>query len=357
MHLFPYRWVIKKTKFTKDRGTVFSCFSAGGGSSLGYKLAGFDVIGFNEIDKRMAENYLLNNEVKYQFIEPIQDFKNRTDLPEELYNLDILDGSPPCSSFSMSGSRDKFWGKEKKFREGQSCQILDQLFFEFIDLAKKLKPKVIISENVKGILMGKAMSYKTNYVNEIHKAFNEAGYYSQHFLLDASKMGVPQRRERVFFICLRKDLANPFLYQKSIFEKVPKLELNFNETPIKFGEYRSAEGVEKQSERAKLIQFRIKSDISVCDINMRLYRKYSGFNERIVHDEDVCPTYTTSGTTWRYYDGKGFTDKDLLLSSSFPLDYKTKGKSLKYILGMSVPPVMMAQIANQVYLQWLSKLK
>ena len=52
-HRFPYRWSIKDTVFTKDKGTVFSCFSCGGGSSFGYKLAGFDVIGCNEIDPKI----------------------------------------------------------------------------------------------------------------------------------------------------------------------------------------------------------------------------------------------------------------------------------------------------------------
>ena len=51
------------------------------------------------------------------------------DLPQELYELDILDGSPPCSSFSMAGNREKDWGKDKVFREGQAMQVLDTLFF------------------------------------------------------------------------------------------------------------------------------------------------------------------------------------------------------------------------------------
>ena len=91
------------------------------------------------------------------------------------------------------------WGKEKVFREGQELQVLDTLFFDFIDLAKELQPKVVVAENVKGLLLGAAKEY----VIKIYDAFDKAGYYCQHFLLDASKMGVPQRRERVFFICFR----------------------------------------------------------------------------------------------------------------------------------------------------------
>lgn len=202
-HKFPYKWTLKDATFTKDKGTVFSCFSCGGGSTMGYKLAGFDVIGCNEIDPKMMDAYIANHNPKYPFLSDIREFKALSDLPDELYHLDILDGSPPCSSFSMAGNREDDWGKEKQFREGQSEQVLDTLFFDFIDLAKRLQPKVVIAENVKGLMMGEAWKY----MREIYKQFDEAGYYCQHFLLDASKMGVPQRRERVFFICLRKDLA------------------------------------------------------------------------------------------------------------------------------------------------------
>lgn len=118
-HKFPYEWTLRDAAFTKDKGKVFSCFSCGGGSTMGYKLAGFDVIGNNEIDPKMMEVYRENHRPKYSYLESISDFNVRENLPEELYDLDILDGSPPCSSFSIAGLRDKIWGKEKKFREGQ----------------------------------------------------------------------------------------------------------------------------------------------------------------------------------------------------------------------------------------------
>lgn len=204
---FDYRWTLADAHFTKDKGKVFSCFACGGGSTMGYKLAGFDVIECNEIDHRMMHIYCQNHNPKYSFLEPIQEFKNREDLPDELYNLDVLDGSPPCSTFSIAGSREKSWGEMKRFREGQAEQVLDTLFFDFIDLAEKLQPKVVVAENVKGLLIGEAKSY----VTRIYEAFDKAGYYCQHWLLDGQNMGVPQRRERVFFICLRKDLAESFL--------------------------------------------------------------------------------------------------------------------------------------------------
>lgn len=60
-HKFNYKWTLKDANFTKDKGKVFSCFACGGGSTMGYKLVGFDVIGCNEIDPRMMEVYQHNH--------------------------------------------------------------------------------------------------------------------------------------------------------------------------------------------------------------------------------------------------------------------------------------------------------
>jgi DNA (cytosine-5)-methyltransferase 1 len=350
-----YRWTLKDANFTKDKGKVFSCFACGGGSTMGYKLAGFDVIGCNEIDPKMIEAYKVNHNPKYAFLEPIQTFKMREDLPKELYELDILDGSPPCSNFSMAGNREKDWGKEKKFREGQSMQVLDTLFFDFIDLAKKLQPKVVIAENVKGLLLGDAISY----VRQIYREFDLAGYYCQHWLLDASKMGVPQRRERVFFIALRKDLAKQFLKQINLFDILPELKLEFNEKNIQFKEYRTEKGSDtKLTERQqRLIDNKQIGDKSFSDISQRIDNgKISGFTDIIVSDDQICPTWTAGGKNFRYYDNMWFSKEDYCYAMSFPVDYDFMKNQPIYITGMSVPPLMIAKIAEQVYLQWLSKL-
>ena len=106
MHLFPYKWFLKdgypSANITKNEYNVFGTFICGGGSTMGYKLAGFNHLGGVEIDLPIADVYKTNHSPKYIFNEDIRDFNNRTDLPKELFNLDILDGSPPCSTFSMS---------------------------------------------------------------------------------------------------------------------------------------------------------------------------------------------------------------------------------------------------------------
>jgi DNA (cytosine-5)-methyltransferase 1 len=351
---YNYRWRLSETHFTKDKGKVFSCFACGGGSTMGYKLAGFDVLGCNEIDPKMMEAYKINHNPKYSFLEPIQTFKDRNDLPEELYNLDILDGSPPCSSFSMAGNREKDWGKEKKFKEGQAKQVLDTLFFDFIDLAKKLQPKVVIAENVKGLLLGSAKSY----VREIYREFDKAGYIVQHWLLNASKMGVPQRRERVFFIALRKDLAKPFLQYKDFFTYAPELNLEFNNIEIPFKEFdtglKGRELPEFIGKYYDLVEIGQKVSKALKKNNLREIL----FSYDKVNPNNPLKTITANKDSGEFrHDSKNFIhENDFVLGGSFPEDYNFKNFNKKYLIGMSVPPVMTARIAQRVYDQWLSKI-
>lgn len=344
-HRFSYDWTLKDAAFTKDRGKVFSCFACGGGSTMGYKLAGFDVVGCNEIDPRMMALYQANHHPRYAYTEPIQSFKNRNDLPGELYQLDILDGSPPCSTFSMAGSREKSWGVEKRFREGQAKQALDTLFFDFIELAARLRPKVVVAENVKGILLGNAREY----ASWIHGAFEDAGYHCQHWLLNAKDMGVPQSRERVFFVCLRKDLAHLVPCAPVLFGDVPLLDLRFHEPPITCREA----GLELGDP--------IKYPSQLADYD-RLKRgernKY--LQSSLVPLDSVYPTLTA-----RYRNGMGpmpswgarwLDDRSICKVQSFPADYDFCGQGAAYVCGMSVPPVMAAQIAARVYEQWLAKI-
>jgi DNA (cytosine-5)-methyltransferase 1 len=328
-HKFQYNWNLKNAKFTKDKGKVFSCFACGGGSTMGYKLAGFDVIGHNDIDKKMIEVYKENHNPKYSFLESITTFAKRKDLPKDLYNLDILDGSPPCSSFSMAGNREKDWGKEKVFREGQTEQVLDTLFFDFIDLAKELQPKVVVAENVKGLLMGEAKAY----VRKIYEEFDKARYYCQHFLLDASKMGVPQKRERVFFICFRKDIANPFLHWADMFTELPKITMSFNEPEIPIKNF-----VNGKSKTTK--------------------QNYSEnrFGDVMLNLEKSSPTIATEINRYWLNETTLIDDQSTKLIGSFPIDYNFLKYKPQYFIGMSVPPVMTAQIASNIYDQWLSKL-
>lgn len=343
-----WKWTMAEDYPKEKNGlTVFSCFACGGGSTMGYKLAGCDVLGCCEIDPKMNEVYVANHHPKYNYLMDIRDFNNLPDddIPRELFNLDILDGSPPCTTFSMAGEREESWGKKKKFREGQKEQTLDDLSFVFIDTVKKLKPKVVIMENVEGLLLGKAF----NYVQEIYGQFKEAGYWLHHWLLKGETMGVPQTRHRVFFVGIRADLMiDPQL-----------LDMSFNYEPVKYGEIKSKYG-EPFSEKGKAGKFyqllltATKDDHSLCDVIVRNGGKATAFQQVIIHDDDVCPTIRAS----RGFDGYRWpemtktTAQDVINSQTFPQDYwfgNNAGKGIiSYICGMSVPPVMIKRIVERL---------
>lgn len=349
-HKFSYEWKISDgypAKGIEYHGKkVFSCFACGGGSTMGYKLAGYEVLGCNEIDPRMNECYVENHKPKYNFLEPIQEFKLRDDIPAELYELDILDGSPPCSSFSMAGNREKNWGEKKKFREGQQEQVLDTLFFDFIELAKELQPKVVIAENVKGLLQGGARKY----LKGIGDAFRDAGYRFSYKLLDASEMGVPQRRERVFFYAIREDLAKHIEFE-DMFQELPHLDLEFNEPKIP---YRNIEcgiiGKTQEGTVAAELYEKTKPGRSFSDA----HPKGHFFAEFKMSPELVIPTLTANcgSGAWHYEEKRRLSKNEILKGGSYPLDYDFKQSQPKYLVGMSVPPVMTAQIAHRIYEQW-----
>jgi DNA (cytosine-5)-methyltransferase 1 len=341
-HKFPYRWNLSDgypaAGIEYHGAKVFGTFISGGGSTMGYKLAGWNHIGGVEIDKQVAECYRKNHSPKYLFNEDIREFNKREDLPDELYELDLLDGSPPCSTFSMAGSREKAWGKEKQFREGQTLQTLDDLVFTYCDTIIKLQPKIFLLENVKGIIQGNAKSYSKKIVEKMTKA----GYAVQVFLLNAATMGVPQRRERVFFI------GNRMNY--------PKLKLEFSEQAITFGEIRE-HGISDDIMTDYDINIwnnRKDGDLDFGDVNLRLKGKNSSFNSKFLYDSKVAYTIRANDSNTSFSEPKKMNNNEIIKCGAFPTDYNFGDLEVKYLIGMSVPPVMTAQISHKIYEQWLN---
>lgn len=344
-HLFPYEWRLSDgypAKGIEPNGCkVFGTFICGGGSSMGYKLAGYTHLGGVELDPKIAAIYKENHHPKYLYNMDIRDFNKLQDLPDELYDLDILDGSPPCSTFSMAGDREKAWGKSKQFAEGQKKQRLDDLVFVYCDTIAKLHPKVCWLENVSGLVKGNAKVY----AKAIKRRIEAIGYNVQLFLLNAATMGVPQRRERCFFIGLRKDYH------------LPKLRLDFNEPPIPFRMIKDGLGEPITGEDAIFLwKNRQPADGNLGDTNKRVRGKVSRFNEAYIFDNKVLPTLPTV-RAYLYSEPKVLSDTERIKGSTFPMDYVAPDGKLLFLTGMSVPPVMSAQISHQIWVQWLSKIK
>jgi DNA (cytosine-5)-methyltransferase 1 len=321
---------------------VMSTFACGGGSSMGYKRAGCEIIAANDIDPEMAWHYKRNLNPPNYFLCPIRDLLT-ADLPPDLFALDILDGSPPCSTFSMAGSREKVWGKKKHFREGQASQVLSDLFFDYLDLVEHLKPKVAIAENVKGMILGNAKGY----TKLVMARFREIGYRPQLFLVNAADCGVPQRRERVFFVAIRDDI------------KAPLLKLAPKHRWISAGE--AIGDIQNLTQEEKT-----DTDVSryaIGRVASRLVKgEYTGmgFQHSIIRKNQPAPTLTAAiagascASVMHWFGDRKLTFREAKRLGSFPDDYHAKTDKIgKYMIGMSVPPKMTEVVARAVIDQWL----
>ena len=340
---FTYRWNLSDLNNVEKNGlTVFSCFAGGGGSSQGYKMAGYDVIGCNEIDPRQMEIYVHNLKPKYHYLEDIRTFRMRDDLPKQLYELDILDASFPCSLFSSANLKaDDKKGKEVKFREGQAKQTLDDLAFETIHLVDKLRPRVVVFENVKGLLHEKNKWY----VEQIYLQFHNIGYAIAHKLINCADCGVPQKRERVFFIAIRNDLNFDTI---DLFGCEPLINLEFNERHITFKEVKDAKGKKITAKYLLLWKNREYGDIDLSFSNMRLYNKESNFNSKYLYDDKVSNTIKGNDTCVLFDEGVYRSKDELLSCGTWSRDYNFLKQRIDYVLGMSVPPLAMYRISKRI---------
>lgn len=288
---------------------------------MGYKLAGYDVVAANDIDKKMKMVYEANHKPNQYILSDVRDLLERDDLPE----VDLLDSSPPCTSFSIAGRWTKDWGVEKKYKEGQSRQILDDLFFETIKLVEKTRPKVFVGENVQRITQGKAMEY----TREIVKQLKALGYTTQVFVLNSADMGMPQRRKRAFFIANRLG---------------KKINLSFNEKHVTLREISDELDTESNlTETYKKYWEQAAIEQPVGKFAARRKLSY----------DNVPRTATATHVNYHPKYPRELNLKEQLKVSSWPEDYDFCGLKPHYIMGMSVPPVMMANVAHEIYEQLL----
>lgn len=333
-----WKWSFKDYPKENNGLKVFSCFACGGGSTMGYKLVGCEVIGCLEIDKKMNDVYIKNHNPKHNFLMDIREFNKLDNLPEELYDLDILDGSPPCTTFSMAGDREESWGKKKKFREGQAEQTLDDLSFVFIETVAKLKPKVVIMENVEGLLQGKAWEY----VRQIYTKFNAIGYQVKHWLVKGEDMGVPQTRHRVIFVATRLDYD------------LNKISMDFNFAPVLAGAIREGNGrlPDIKSKTYKLLSECKSSEKDLSGANKRIYGKCGWFQSAVIDNEEIIPTIRAKMSDMFWRDTKCRNSwEDVRNSQTFPTDYDfmpNTDNNVGYICGMSVPPLMMKRVVERL---------
>lgn len=191
--------------------SVVSTFSGCGGSCLGYKMAGYDVIYANDMSHEARQSYAANFPDTYVDTKNIRDVNGKDILNQmglQIGDVDLFYGSPPCQSFSMSGKRSKGWGQNIKHSDGTE-QVSDDLFFEYIRLIDELRPKTFLAENVEGLCRGVAKGY----FKYICQAMRDIGYVVHIAIVNAKYLAVPQNRPRTIFVGIRSDVATVGQYR------------------------------------------------------------------------------------------------------------------------------------------------
>jgi DNA (cytosine-5)-methyltransferase 1 len=324
----------------KDRFTVISTFSGCGGSSLGYQKAGGKVCLAVEWDDHAVNCYkqnFPNTTVYHGDISALttETIYKMTGLSAK--ELDILDGSPPCQGFSTSGKR-------------KSGDNRNSLFKEYCRLLSELQPKCFVMENVSGLIKG----HMKIVAAEIFRTLKACGYSVKAKLLNTKNFGVPQSRERVIFIGVRKDFCFEPVFPQPFTHVIP------------FGQaVQGCAPEEKQflKNKSLLLWKHTTKGKNFADANEKFFGKPSFFNSVRLSENKVAPTLSkmvglSRASFCHLSEPRLLTISEAKRCHSFPDDFILTGSFAEQWarIGNSVPPKFMQAIAESLHKNVLSKL-
>jgi DNA (cytosine-5)-methyltransferase 1 len=344
--------------------TAVSTFSGCGGSSLGYKLAGFRVAWASEFIPAAQETYRANHPATILDCRDIREVKAEDILAATglaVGEIDLFDGSPPCASFSTAGIREDGWGKVKKYSDTE--QRTDDLFFEFARLIKGTQPKVFVAENVAGLTVGVAKemlgegqldAFETQEDTILHTLM-DCGYRVGFHVLNASELGVPQARRRVIFVGIRKDLAAALNLEPSWPRALPYAYTIREALAAAIPAEHDVAGV-------SIERYAIGAEWEKLKPGEQSEKYFSLVR---THPDEVCPTICAShgsgsiASITHFAEKRKFSIGELRRLSGFPDDFKLTGTYEQQWerLGRAVPPVMMAAVASTVRDELLAKIR
>jgi DNA (cytosine-5)-methyltransferase 1 len=345
---------------------VATTFAGGGGSSLGYRMAGMRVAFANEVVPEARATYAANA-APYTVIDGTDirqlDPNTLLDAVEALTGsreLDVLDGSPPCMSFSTAGKRHKGWGEVGKHTDGTN-QRSDDLFYVYCELVAAVRPRVFVAENVPGMARGVSVGY----FNEVLRRLKAAGYRVSVRELDAQWLGVPQARRRLIFQGVREDapegivpaFPKPLPYTYSVREACPWIVEQGDNGGFGRGGMRPADrpsGTIGASPTTGNGYYGPAQVTAPAGITLQRGPKAA---KRTASFDDPSPTIAAAGVgnVREYQATVGLEKRQLTLEElrrlcSFPDDFALPGKRLEgwARLGNAVPPLMMRAVATAV---------
>ena len=383
-----YRYTLDELKESSDRKrfTYISFFAGGGGSSCGYKLAGGDARFVNEFQQVAVDTYLANWPGTPHICGDIKDVTGAQIMEMtgiKKYELDILDGSPPCPPFSMSGTKKAGWGKEK-MAYGMKQKNIEDLTWEMIRIAGEMMPKVIICENVKGL----TMEYAKQHLDRMVTDFEALGYATTFKVLNGIHFGVPQKRQRVFIVSVRndvlEDIGMPWMLVSSLFpdgadeepsveDAIGDLRLD-NENSVEAHELRE---IMKKSAKYKWLKRLPKNPDKVMSVGDDVVgpfydkliahrtkwgkevpeKKTSFFQSRRIPWNQASHTLSEQGLQTSLSvnlhpdEDRGYTTKEAKRIMTLPEDYILTGTLNERLarIGLMVAPMMMKYVAASIY--------
>ena len=383
-----FRYTLDELKESSDRKlfTYISFFAGGGGSSAGYKLAGGDCRFVNEFQQVAVDTYLANWPGTPHICGDIknvtgQQIMEMTGL--KVGELDILDGSPPCPPFSMSGTKQKGWNKEK-VAYGMKQQNIEDLTWEMIRITSEMKPKVVICENVKGL----TMDYAKSHLDRMCADFEKEGYTTTYKVLNGIHFGVPQKRQRVFIVSVRNDVMDdigmPWMTINSLFpesaNEEPTLETAIGD--LRLDNENAVEAVElcdamKKSAKYKWLKRLPKNPDKVVSVGDDVVgpwydkviahrkkwgksipeAKHSFYQSRRVPWNQASHTLSEQGlqTSLAVHlhaeEDRVYTTKESKRIMTLPEDYILTGTLNQKLarIGLMVAPLMMKYLAESIY--------
>lgn len=188
---------------------VLDLFCGCGGISEGFQMAGFNIVGGVDFNKDATETFAKNFKKAKVICGDITKITN-DDIREDYHQVDIIIGGPPCQGFSSANR----WQKEKD-------DPRNKLFFEYLRFVEILRPKVVMIENVRGLLT-RDNGYAKDRINTL---LEEMNYSVRMSILDASEYGVPQCRKRAVIIGINNDYCKmPFDFNEIV--KLPKVTVD-----------------------------------------------------------------------------------------------------------------------------------
>ena len=303
--------------------TVISLFAGGGGSSLGYKMAGFKELLAVEWDKSAVEVLKKNFpglSIYHGDIKTLNEKECAKLAKIKPGELDLLDGSPPCQGFSMANKNRKVIDKK------------NELYLEFARILKYLKPKMFLIENVVGMTTGKM---KFRYL-EMLSTYRELGYFVKGMILNAAHYGTPQNRHRTIILGrIDKEPTFPTPETKliSVKEALSGIIVNQN-------------NVFKNKEGSKIIKQMSQTKQGQTNLSYNTQRRLSW------HRPSPAILTSRARAHWHPAEDRPLILAELKKLSGFPDDFWFPGEvSGIKIIGNCVPPPLMTAIAKHIIKQ------